>query len=491
MAKYLDNNGLAHLIDKIKDGTLKAGAAAHADSASSVPASGVTGVLPMSAIPKGAVEQLVIVANEAARLALTTDQVQNGDTVKQEDNKKMYYVVDDTKLGTAAAFEEYIVGTADSVGHALKVTVGTAAQKTYDGSNEVTLSITPSSVGAATSAQGTKADSAVQTIQINGVTQTKTNGTVNLPAYPEVITQATGIVLSDNYAPQAEPTPGPGVSVEWAIRSLDYAQTTKVDKIAGKGLSTNDYTTAEKEKLAGIATGATANTGTVTEVIVGAGLKVTGGATGSKITTSGTISVVTDSTPTDGSVNLMTSGALYQLTQGLVPKTQQATLDTLGLVKLGSDTQQTVAANSPTATTGKTYPVQVDAQGHAVVNVPWANDTYTPAKLGFGRGTCTTAAATAAKAVTLSGYTLVTGGFVAVQFTNAVGASATLNINSKGAKPIYFRGANITADIIAAGDTATFVYDGTNYHLLCVDRPAITNSEIDSLIEASAANDAG
>lgn len=43
---------------------------------------------------------------------------------------------------------------------------------------------TASEVGAATSAQGSKADSAVQTIQINGVAQAKTNGTVNLPAYP-------------------------------------------------------------------------------------------------------------------------------------------------------------------------------------------------------------------------------------------------------------------------------------------------------------------
>lgn len=32
---------------------------------------------------------------------------------------------------------------------------------------------------------------------------------------------------------------------------------TKVDKVEGKGLSTNDYTTAEKDKLAGIAPGAT------------------------------------------------------------------------------------------------------------------------------------------------------------------------------------------------------------------------------------------
>lgn len=36
------------------------------------------------------------------------------------------------------------------------------------------------------------------------------------------------------------------------------SDSSKVDKVSGKGLSTNDYTTAEKEKLAGIAAGATA-----------------------------------------------------------------------------------------------------------------------------------------------------------------------------------------------------------------------------------------
>lgn len=37
---------------------------------------------------------------------------------------------------------------------------------------------------------------------------------------------------------------------------VDNAVSTKVDKVEGKGLSTNDYTTAEKEKLAGIEVGA-------------------------------------------------------------------------------------------------------------------------------------------------------------------------------------------------------------------------------------------
>lgn len=40
------------------------------------------------------------------------------------------------------------------------------------------------------------------------------------------------------------------------VNSLPFADANKVDKVSGKGLSTNDYTTAEKNKLAGIAEGA-------------------------------------------------------------------------------------------------------------------------------------------------------------------------------------------------------------------------------------------
>lgn len=63
----------------------------------------------------------------------------------------------------------------------------------------------------------------------------------------------------------------------------------KVDKVTGKGLSTEDYTTAEKSKLAGIEAGATANTGTVTsvELSVPTGLSVSG----SPVTTAGTLAI--------------------------------------------------------------------------------------------------------------------------------------------------------------------------------------------------------
>ena len=96
----------------------------------------------------------------------------------------------------------------------------------------------------------------------------------------------------------------------------------------------------------------------------------------------------------------------------------------------------------------------------------WAydsNTTYTNQSLGNGYGTCTTAAATTAKVAALSGYSLVANGMVSIKFTYAVPASATLNINSKGAKAIYHNGAVIKAGVISAGDIATFVYDGTQY----------------------------
>ena len=63
-------------------------------------------------MPAGALERLLIVANQAAMLDLTDSQVQNGDTVKLNDSGLMYFVKDQTKLKTMAAFEPYTVGSA-------------------------------------------------------------------------------------------------------------------------------------------------------------------------------------------------------------------------------------------------------------------------------------------------------------------------------------------------------------------------------------------
>ncbi|MDE7281030.1 MAG: hypothetical protein K2N36_04760 [Ruminiclostridium sp.] len=86
---------------------------------------------------------------------------------------------------------------------------------------------------------------------------------------------------------------------------------------------------------------------------------------------------------------------------------------------------------------------------------------------GLVYGTCSTAAATAAKAVALTGFTLVTGAAVIVKFTvTNTAASPTLNVNSTGAKAIRYKNAAITAGYLVANKTYLFAYDGTYWQLV-------------------------
>lgn len=115
----------------------------------------------------------------------------------------------------------------------------------------------------------------------------------------------------------------------------------------------------------------------------------------------------------------------------------------------------------------------------------WNNTTYSNVSLGQGYATCSTAESTTAKTASLSSYALTTGGIVSVKFSNAVPASATLNINSKGAKSIYHKGAAIKAGVIKAGDVATFIYS-SQYHLISVDRGMTTvTTSAEGLMSAS------
>lgn len=109
------------------------------------------------------------------------------------------------------------------------------------------------------------------------------------------------------------------------------------------------------------------------------------------------------------------------------------------------------------------------------------NSTYAGYSFGFGYGVCSTAAATVAKTCTITSYALHNGGIVSIKFTNAVCANATLNIRSRGAKPIYYRGAKITGGIIQAGDVATFQYYGGYYYLIAIDRVVDVLSSIKNL----------
>ena len=84
--------------------------------------------------------------------------------------------------------------------------------------------------------------------------------------------------------------------------------------------------------------------------------------------------------------------------------------------------------------------------------------------------TCSTAAGTKAKtaSVTSGSFSLTTGAQVTVKFTYAnTVAAPTLNINSSGAKSIYWHGAALDASQYwSAGAVLNFVYNGSQWELI-------------------------
>ena len=80
---------------------------------------------------------------------------------------------------------------------------------------------------------------------------------------------------------------------------------------------------------------------------------------------------------------------------------------------------------------------------------------------------CSTAAATAAKTATISGFRLFTGAVAYIKFSvkNTAG-NPTLNISGTGAKAIWYQGAAISSSYLNANRTYAFIYDGSVYQLI-------------------------
>ena len=230
---------------------------------------------------------------------------------------------------------------------------------------------------------------------------------------------------------------------------INTALGNKVDKVDGKGLSSNDFTDALLSKLNATNTGY--------------GTCSTEAATAAKV-----ITVI-------GNTNwVLSAGSIITIKFSATNTASNPTFNVNGTGAKSVWYGTALITTSSLSYAGyANRPSIYMYDGTQYVFLGWsydANTTYTNVKLGHGYATCSTAEATVAKVGTLSSYTLTTGGIVVVKFTYAVPASATLNINSKGAKAIYHKGAAIAANIIKAGDTATFIYNGSQYHLISLDR---------------------
>lgn len=105
----------------------------------------VDGLIPTSEIPPEVFERMVVVENDTARFALTSDDVQNGDVVYVNDTQLMYFVVDDTKLSTEAGYKPFAAGIAakaiaDEDGNNIKQTYQTKVLGSWTAGSETTHS---------------------------------------------------------------------------------------------------------------------------------------------------------------------------------------------------------------------------------------------------------------------------------------------------------------------------------------------------------------
>ena len=98
---------------------------------------------------------------------------------------------------------------------------------------------------------------------------------------------------------------------------------------------------------------------------------------------------------------------------------------------------------------------------------------------GMGCGTCSTAATTAAKTVSISDFILLKNGIVSVRFVNGISVSgATLNVNSTGAKPILLNNIALPAQAIGENTTAILQYDGTSWQVIGVNAAVSQSDEL-------------
>lgn len=92
-----------------------------------------TGLIPMDKIPPQVFERMITVADDTARFALTTDDVQNGDWVYVNSTQTVYYVYDDTHLDSEAGYKPVAAGIAakaiaDQYGNTIDTTYATKTE---------------------------------------------------------------------------------------------------------------------------------------------------------------------------------------------------------------------------------------------------------------------------------------------------------------------------------------------------------------------------
>lgn len=151
---------------------------------------------------------------------------------------------------------------------------------------------------------------------------------------------------------------------------------------------------------------------------------------------------------TTGSITTQdtTYGVVSKTANGLAPKLPDETETTKYLRQDGTwtippDTKYSAATTSANGLMSSTDKVRVDNLYKRIA------------------GYAVTAGTTSAYTASITGVTLTAGTMIALRFNAANAANATLNVNSLGAKPIYYKGAAITAGRAPKNAVMLLVYD--------------------------------
>lgn len=256
----------------------------------------------------------------------------------------------------------------------------------------------------------------------------------------------------------------------------------KVDKVSGKGLSTNDYTSTEKTKLSGIATGAEVNQNAFSNIAVGTTTIAADTKTDTLTLTAGNNITLTPNATND-SVTIAATNTTYD----------DATQSTHGLMSTTDKTKLDGIAEGATANVGTITGVSMNGTSIATSGV--ANITSLPASIlnGAIKNGVTATTQTAGDSSTK----VATTAFVGTAIANAL--AGITGIDFQIVETLPTTGVKGTIYLVSNSGTGTNVYDEYIYvnskwekigstnvdlsgYVQKTELVAITNSEIDTIV---------
>ena len=418
----------------------------------SLDASKLTGTIDVARLPATALERCIVVANDTARFALTDSDIQLGDTVKVSGTGLMYFVVDTDHLDSEAGYEPYTSSTAWAN---ISNKPSTFTPETHvHAITDITDLSTTLSGKAASSHNHSASDINSGTLDAarlpsSGVT-TGTYTSVTVDAYGRVTAGSNPTTLAGYGITDAA-----GSSHTHAFSELTSTPTT----LAGYGITdaaasshTHSYLPLAGGTLTGNLTikGATSNSNTYNS-------------TNPKFTLMNSsedqyISFIFtdyDDVASPASVtmignqggeffiapNIRATGTIYENGNSLANK-YQAKGNYAGSSTDGGAASTAVKWDSAIKLEGLSVDGSADRNSYAVCNSQASSQT---------------------KVVDCTGFNLVNGACITIKFTNTNTANnPLLNVNSTGAKGVYYRDAAIDSGVLGAGRTYTFRYNSTS-----------------------------